>query len=102
MAEKRYTHLRPAIRTKLTPAGAAGNRSVLGIAVDDDLLQVEYIKFTLAEGTPNTITWLESEDVTSEFSITAADTINNTGGTSFTGGALLVTFHDVSLKAVGE
>lgn len=69
-------------------AGAvAGNVTVTGIAVNDVLKSV--VGFTLGEAAPNTIAVL---DLTSEFSITAADTINNTGGTSSATGILFVTY----------
>lgn len=73
---------------------AAGNITVTGIKTTDKLLYVG--GFTVAEGAPNTFT---PRNLTSEFSISAADTINNTGGTSSAGGLLLVEYvtHDAGL-----
>ena len=84
-----------AVRTKVIAGGAAGNHTVTGIAVGDALRSVLKLDFTLAEGTPNTRTWATS-DLTSEFTITAADTINNTGGTDTTGAILVVVFEDLT------
>ena len=71
--------------------GTAGNHTVTGIKTNDKLRAVLTLDFTLTEGTPNTRTWAVS-DLTSEFSISAADTINNTGGTDTSGGILLVLY----------
>jgi len=64
--------------------GSAGNITVTGIAVDDELLSVLEVDFT----TPS-ITELKAE-----FSVTAANTINNTGGTDTSGNFLVVVYHD--------
>jgi hypothetical protein len=60
---------------------AAGNITVTGIRVADEIESV--VAFLL--GIPS--------DLTSEFTITAADTINNTGGTNTTGMVLVVNWH---------
>ncbi len=52
-----------------------------GISTDDTLIAVIGHKIALGEATPNTIT-VTAVNLTSEFTITAANTINNTGGTS--------------------
>lgn len=76
----------PAIKFKLIAGGAAGNLTVTGIGAKDKLLAV--VGFGLTEGTPNTFSGIV--DLLSEFTITAANTINNTGGTATTGKLLLV------------
>jgi hypothetical protein len=53
------------------------------------------LDFTLAEGAPNTRTW-NASDLTGEFSITVADTINNGGGTDTTGSILVVVYEDLT------
>lgn len=69
-------------------AGAvAGDVTVPGINVGDGLIQVVAIDPTT--GVPT--------DLTSEFTITAADTINNTGGTSTSGDTVYVEFYDTDL-----
>lgn len=60
----------------LVSGGAAGDITVTGITTDDNLLMVLNVT--------------DAADLTSEFSITAADTINNTAGTATTGDLLLV------------
>lgn len=62
------TAIRPAHRTFLATGAAAGDVTCTGIQVGDE------IDFVLDLTAP--------ADLTSEFSVTAADTINNTGGTS--------------------
>lgn len=67
----------PTTFTKTVIAGgAAGNHTVTGILTTDILLAV--------------IDLTTEADLTSEFTITATDTINNGGGTDTTGDNLLV------------
>lgn len=54
---------------------AAGNVTVAGVKSTDELLLVESLAFDT--GVPNAVA-----DLTDEFSVTANNTINNTGGTS--------------------
>ena len=68
--------------------GAAGDITVTGIAATDRLVSV----INLADGL----------DLTSEFSITAADTINNTGGSATTGDRLLVTWKTPNAELTSE
>ncbi len=83
------------VRQSILVGAAAGNYTLTGVVKDHDkILQVLLVKLTLAEGTPNTITWTVS-DLTAEFSITVANTINNTGGTAGTGGFLVVLWYDM-------
>lgn len=71
--------------------GAAGNLTVTGIATADQLLEVTY--FTISGGNVTAVS-----DLTAEFTVTAANTINNTGGTATTGGRLRVRYLDVSVQ----
>ncbi len=73
--------------------GAAGNHTVTGIATADTLLAVVGFTVVLSEAAPNTIAFT-AQDLTSEFSISAANTINNTGGTSLADGWALVLYLD--------
>lgn len=63
----------------LVAGGAAGAFTVSGIATVDRLITVQWLVSNGAH-----------TDLTSEFSITAADTIDNTGGSDTTGHQLLV------------
>jgi hypothetical protein len=74
--------------------GAAGNHTVTGITTADKILSVAGATMALSEGTPNTIDYT-AVNLTAEFSITAANTINNTGGTSLADGWALVVWLDV-------
>lgn len=64
----------------LIAGGSAGNHTVTGIATTDTLVSVIH-------NTAGTLA-----DLTSEFTISAADTINNSAGTDTTGDQLLVTY----------
>jgi len=64
--------------------GAAGNHTVTGIKTTDTLVAVIEMDFTDASET--------GADLLSEFTISAANTINNAAGTDTTGGFLLVTY----------
>lgn len=64
-------------RYRFVAGGAAGNITVTGIKTTDKLLDVRATDGTL-------------QDISGEFSITAANTINNTGGTSTATKVLLV------------
>ena len=77
------SHSALAIRTYIATGGAAGAITVTGIAVNDKLIAV--IEFA---GGGTDVTALN--DRTAEFTISAADTIDNTGGTATTGDQLLV------------
>lgn len=76
-------------KTRVISGGVAGNLTVTGIAVGDTLVAVSGLSLT--EGAPNTI---NPQNLTSEFSITAANTINNAGGTNTTGMCLFVFYLD--------
>lgn len=66
--------------------GAAGNHTVTGIKVGDVLKAV----LDLTDGV----------DLTSEFTISATDTINNTGGTVTTADLILVVWDSVPAAAL--
>lgn len=84
-------------RVRITPVagGAAGNLTLTGIRDGfDRILSVIHLTLTLTDGTPNvTLLWAMA-DLTSEFSIAADDTIDNTGGTATTTDLLLVMWYD--------
>ena len=61
--------------------GAAGDFDVPDIAVGDVILAVVAVHIDLGEAAPPTMT-MTAANLTSEFSITGAATINNTDGTS--------------------
>jgi len=72
------------VETEAIVAGAAaGNVTVTGIGTNDELISVTHL---VGSGTDVT----DVDDLTSEFSITAADTINNAGGTDTSGNELRV------------
>jgi hypothetical protein len=71
------------VKAALVTGGAAGNFTVTGIATADNLVMV--LHYT---------TGAALADLTSEFTITAANTINNTGGTATTSDQLVVIYQD--------
>jgi hypothetical protein len=77
------------LKAAVVAGGAAGNFTVTGIAAADELVAVLYFA---GAGTDVT----NVADLLSEFSISAANTINNTGGTASTGGKLVVLYLDLS------
>lgn len=77
-----------AVSQTIIAGGAAGNHTVTGIGVEDTLVSVLHVDFTDASET--------GADRTGEFTISAANTINNTGGTDTTGGFLIVTWLDAA------
>lgn len=68
------------IKQALIAGGGAGNHTVTGIKAGDELVSVLH-------NTAGTLA-----DLSSEFSVAADDTINNTGGTVTTGDQLWVTW----------
>jgi len=76
------------IEVALVDGGSAGDFTVTGIAVGDRLIFVGEFATKAAIATLT--------NLTSEFSITAADTINNAGGTATTNDQLLVIYHDLT------
>lgn len=77
------------LKAAVISGGSAGAHTVTGITTSDELVLVLQVA---GAGTDVT----DIADLTSEFSITAGDTINNTGGTDTTGGKLLVLYLDLS------
>lgn len=74
------------IKVALIDGGAAGNRTVTGIAVGDELVSVLHLPDA---GAVDAIA-----DLTAQFTVTGDNTINNTGGTASTNGKLLVIYQD--------
>lgn len=76
-------------KTAVINGGSAGNLTVTGITTSDVLTAVLYypVSDPLGDSSITTVT-----DLTSEFTITAADTINNTGGTATTNGRIEVRY----------
>lgn len=68
----------------IIPGAVAGAHTVTGIKTTDTLLAVIEMDFTDASET--------GADLLSEFTISAANTIDNTAGTDTSGGFLLVTY----------
>jgi len=79
---------RDAVTQAIVAGAAAGNITVTGIKTRDRLVSV-----LRAVGGGTDVT--DVTDLSSEFAITAADTINNTGGTATTGSKLIVTYLSV-------
>lgn len=75
------------LKMAVVAGGAAGNITVTGIATADTLVGVLRM---VGAGTDVT----DATDLTSEFTITAANTINNAGGTATTGSKLVVFYQD--------
>lgn len=84
MATTNFTGLN--LEVDYLAGGAAGDLTLTGIATDDTLLKVISID-TSGAGNAGT-------DLTSEFTITAANTINNTGGTSTANKTVIVYWLD--------
>lgn len=74
------TGIAAGLRWFAAAGGGAGNITVTGIKVGDKLNLVYNVT--------------DHAVLTSEFTITAADTINNAGGTATTGDSLLVAYWD--------
>lgn len=76
-------------KQRFVKGGAAGNLTVTSIAVGDAILWVTGVsKYS------GNLFLATTVDFTSEFSITAANTINNTGGTATTNWILAVGWDD--------
>jgi hypothetical protein len=72
------------LKSFVAAGAAAGNVTVTGIATTDQLLSVVRLDRDATAANINI------SDITSEFTISATDTINNTAGTNTTGDSLLV------------
>ena len=78
----------PAVLVQTTVAGAAaGDVTVTGIATTDKIVSVIDIA---------------GADLTAEFTVTATDTINNTGGTSSAASVLLVSYETPGAELTRE
>lgn len=73
----------PIVKMKVVAGGAAGNFTVTGIKTTDSLVGV--LRLVAAATTMTNVT-----DLSSEFTITATNTINNTSGTATSSDKLLV------------
>lgn len=76
------------VKVAVIDGGAAGDHTVTGITTDDGLVSVLHL--------PNAGAVDDTADLTGEFTISAADTINNTDGTATTDGKLIVIYEDRS------
>lgn len=74
------------LKVTLVAGGAAGNHTVTGIATGDEIAFVGHLSTAAAIAT--------LADITSEFTVTAADTINNAAGTDTTSDQLMVIWID--------
>lgn len=83
-------------RLSMILGGAAGNHTLTGAATNDWILQVWHLPI-LNEAAPPT--YSAPVDLSAEFNRrpTAANTINNTGGTNTTGGILFIFWKDYDL-----
>jgi len=73
-------HTYPPLESAVIAGGAAGDLTVTGIKTSDTLKLVQRVDAAGA-------------NLASEFTITAADTVNNTGGTDTTGMLLLFVWY---------
>lgn len=84
------------LKIAVVNGASAGNVTVTGITTDDILEQVYAAAYTINSGTPaddDPIDLTSSAgNLTSEFSISAANTINNTGGTTTAGNVVTVLY----------
>jgi hypothetical protein len=67
--------------------GAAGDHTLTGISLDDKIIAITHLQ-------TNAGAFDAAADLTSEFSITAANTINNGGGTATADDLLVVQWYD--------
>lgn len=79
------SHSKPFIKMMMCAGAAAGNVTCTGIKKDDEIIQVVAFTFPAAGAVPTGM-----QDLTAEFTATATDTINNTGGTSTANKGVLV------------
>lgn len=77
------------LKAALISGDVAGDHTVTGIAAGDELVLVALIEV-------DTGALVDVDDLTSEFTIKAADTIENLGGTDTTGSKLLVLYLDLT------
>jgi hypothetical protein len=82
------------IEVVVSDGATAGNFTITGIQPSNTLKKVYFVKINSTGVTILSIpvlqtSNLDSTDITSEFSITAANTVNNSGGTNTTGGVVV-------------
>jgi len=87
-----YTHILPPLRITPVKGGSAGDFTVAGIATVDKILGISQIEFETTASANVEISTVA--DLTTEFTISGAATINNTSGTDTTGALLLVMWAD--------
>jgi len=91
-----------AIVSAIVDGGSAGAITITGIAAIDTLLSVHRLDVAADTGTSATGNKIQAAiDLTSEFSISAADAISNTGGTDTTGDRLIVTYRKALKSVIG-
>lgn len=90
MARGMHLSKGPSIKQFVVKGAAAGTLTVTGIATNDVLLGVVAMKPSSATGVIATVL-----NLLSEFSISAANTITNSGGSATTGYGVIVTYEDV-------
>lgn len=96
------SHIAPGVCCTIVQGGAAGDITVNGIKAADTLLSVQMV-VTAVDGTYGfTVTNASGADRTSEFSITADNTINNTGGTTSANNKLVVCWARTAASGVGR
>lgn len=78
------------LKMTIISGGSAGDHTVTGIDTEDHLIAVLHL---VGDGTQLTGA---NNDLTSEFSISAANTINNASGTDTSNGVLIVSYFDKS------
>lgn len=76
------------LKTALVDGSTAGDFTVTGVGATDRLVAVIHLSTKAAIAT--------AADITAEFSISAADTINNDGGTDTSSDQLLVMYEDAN------
>lgn len=81
-------HSYPPMTSRVITGGAAGDLTVTGIRVGDTIAIVQNVA---AAGV----------DLSPEFTVTADDTINNTGGTSTAGMTLLIIWYKAADQVTG-
>lgn len=84
------THISHNLGFTIIAGGAAGDHTLTGITTKDKLLGVLHVDFTDASET--------GDDLLSEFSITADDTINNAAGTDTSGGFLIILYESADSR----
>lgn len=84
----KFTHILPPLKITPVKGSTAGTFTVTGIATADKILSASKIEF----GTDGDIYTVV--DLTSEFSISAANTVTNASGTNSTDALLLILWAD--------